>query len=181
MKKIAILSSLLATCLVIAAQAQTPAPKPDPALQKYRVWLGHWKGVIEEQSGHKVPVEETFEMILGGFFMQDRIYWPDNGSHTLYIGGYDPTKKNYPGTEYDGRAGKINSWTFTVDDANIWTFASNEPFPSPDGKKYWMRIPTTFSADSMSREEKTEISEDGKTWTTVAEYKGTKIRPAAKN
>jgi len=119
-------------------------------------------------------------MILGGFFMQDRVYWPESGSHDLWIQGYDPTKKNYPVTWYSANDGKIRSATLTVDDANTWTLLSNEPWFSDDGKECLVRITTTFSKDSMSRQEKDEISEDGKTWTTIGEYKGTKTKPAAK-
>ena len=119
-------------------------------------------------------------MILGGFFMRDRVYWPESGSHDLWIQGYDPTKKSYPVTYYSGYDGKIYSWTLTVDDRNIWTLLSNGPWFSHDGKEYWVKITTTFSADSMSRQERTEISEDGKAWTAYAEYKGTKTKPAEK-
>ena len=181
MKRIAILSSLLAICFVVATKAQTAPPKPDPELQKYRVWIGHWKGVFEDSSSHKHPVEETFEMILGGFFMKNPVFWPESGLHDLWIWGYDPTKKNYTVTEYSGYDGRIHSGTLTVDDANTWTLLSNGPWFSSDGKEHWIRIITTFSQDSMSRQEKSEISEDGKTWKTIAEYKGTKTRPAAKN
>jgi len=179
MKRISLLFSVLVICFAALIHAQTAPPKPDPELQKYRVWLGHWRGVIEYPSGQKVPVEETFEMILGGFFMQARVSWPEFGSHDLWIQGYDPTKRNYPVMWYSGNNGRIRSGTLTVD-GNIWTLTSNGPWFSSDGKENLVRITTTFPADSTSRQEKGEVSEDSKTWATFYEYKATKTKPAAK-
>lgn len=183
MKRSALLLSLLFVCILTAAQAQTAAPKPGPELKKLQIWLGHWRGVIEYQSGwwgpaRKLPVEETCEMILGGFFMQDRVTAINPTGHYLWITGYDPATKNYPTTGYSGMDGTIHSYTHTVD-GNTWTLIRNGP-SSHDGKDDLFRITETFSADSMSRQEKAEISEDGKTWTTMFEYKGAKVKPAAK-
>lgn len=183
MKRISLLLSVLVICFVTSTQAQTAGPKPGPELKKFQVWLGHWKGVIEYQSGwwgpaHKVPVEETYELILEGFFMQDRVT-VNRTRHDLWILGYDPAKKNYPTTAYSGMTGTIYSYTHTVD-GNTWTLISNGPSISHDGKDYLFRITTTFSADLMSRQEKAELSDDGKTWTTIFEYKGAKVKPAAK-
>jgi hypothetical protein len=185
MKRISLLLSILLICFVAATQAQTAPPKPGPELQKLQVWLGHWKGVFEGQSGwwgpaDKVPFEETSEMILGGFFVQTRVTWMNSGSHALFIQGYDPAKKSYPTIYYSGSDGKIRSGTLTASAGNTWTLISDGPWHSYAGKDCLVRITTTFSADSMSRQEKYEISEDGKTWTTIGEYKGTRVKPAAK-
>ena len=77
MQRISVLLLLLVACFSTAMRGQAPAPKPDPALKKLSVYLGHWTCEVESKAGPlgpggKVTSEESFQMILGGFFQQLR-------------------------------------------------------------------------------------------------------------
>jgi hypothetical protein len=73
MTRITVLLFALVVCFATAAQAQTQAPKPDPALKKLAVRVGHWTYEGENNPGPlglggKYTGEATCQMILGGFF-----------------------------------------------------------------------------------------------------------------
>lgn len=192
MKKLAILSTLLAVCFVIAALAQTSAPKPDPALQKLQVLVGHWTFDGEYKAGSwgpggKIKGEYTAQFILKGFAleahtveraaeMQKSAAKKTAEARFLEIDAYDPATK---------------SITFTVwSDANttysgVLTVAGNtiswEGKVAAAGKEYRVKEPLVFSDDRMTATTKAEISTDGKTWQPYFEGKYTKAKPAAKN
>jgi len=74
MKKIAILTSLLAVCFVTAAQAQT-APKPAPEWKHLHGVLGDRTYACDYQATPLGPAysatgEYTNQMVLGRFFMK---------------------------------------------------------------------------------------------------------------
>ena len=106
MQRISVLLLLLVACFSTAMRAQAPAPKPDPALKKLSVYLGHWTCEGESKAGPlgpggKVTSEESIQMILGGFFQQ--VWAKDNGptgGQSLEIAGYDPVNKNFPFSGY---------------------------------------------------------------------------------
>jgi len=182
MRKIAILSSLLSICFVIAVQAQTTAPKPDPALQKLHAWVGHWTFEGESKPGPLGPGgkdsgEYDGKMILGGFAFQGR--WTDKGpareTRGLEIYGYDPVNKNYPFSIYMDDGG-IFSGAMSVS-GNTYTLPGKL---SAAGKVFDARLIITNAADGMSLTLKGEVSADGKTWSTFTEAKYTKVPPAAK-
>jgi len=94
-------------CFTTAMQAQAPAPKPDPAVQKLHVLVGRWAGEGEYKPGPLGPGgnitgEYTYRMILGGFFFPG---WstergPMGETQGLEIDGYDPVNKNLAGNLY---------------------------------------------------------------------------------
>jgi hypothetical protein len=181
-KRIGILSSLLAVCFVIAAQGQTPASKPDPALQRLRGWLGHWTYQIETQATPMGPAgkssgEADFRMVLGGFFME--VHYREKGSagnsELIEFVGYDAASNTFF-NPYFGSDGSTSTSTLT---ANGNTFNSSGKI-SVGGKQYMTRGVDTLSDDGMIATWKGEISTDGKTWMPWYEMKGTKVKPAAK-
>ncbi len=182
MKTIAILSSLVAMCFIIAAQAQTANPKPDPDLQKLHVFVGHWTGDVEFKPGpwgpgSKAVVEETGQMILGGHFLQVRDIWKESSQQSLWVLGYDPANKIYPTTGYSSDGG-IMTGTVTCN-GNIWSYTSAKKISLGD-TQYSMRFTLTPAADGMSRLDKIEVSPDDKTWLPFDEEKWTKVTPPSK-
>jgi hypothetical protein len=183
MKKIAILSSLLAMCFIIAAQAQTAAPKPGPELQKLHVFVGHWTAEVEYKPGpwgpgSKAVIEETGHMILGGHFLQVQDTEKGSSQQALWIIGYDPANKSYPTTSYYSSDGTITTGTVTCD-GNIWSYTTTKKI-SLGGKQYSMRFTLTPAADGMSRLDKIEVSPDDKTWLPFDEEKLTKVKATSK-
>ncbi|MGA2169402.1 MAG: DUF1579 family protein [Terracidiphilus sp.] len=180
MTRIAILSSLLAVCLGIAAQAQTAPAKPGPELQKLHVFVGHWKGEGTIQPGPfshvgKENFEETDEMILGGFFLQMRVTLKEAGRQDLWVIGYDPVNNNYPATHFLGD-GRVTTRTYTLD-GSTWRYTGKF---SAAGKQYQFRGTATFAADGMSYTNKGEFSPDGNTWSPAWDEKITKAKPGPK-
>lgn len=177
MPRFRIFLPLLAVGLISAVQAQTPAPKPGPELEKLHVFVGHWtgEGQYTNESG-KHTVEETDEMILGGFFLQITVTAKETGRQDLWIVGYDPVNKNYVYSLFRGD-GTITSGTLTCE-GNTWSYARKS---SVDGKQRLVRLTGTIAADGMSATWKLEFSsDDRKTWTYRGEDRVTKIEPAAK-
>ena len=182
MKKIAILSSLLALCFLIAAQAQNAAPKPGPELKQLSVLAGQWTFKGESMPGPLGPAgtisgDFTARMILGGFFLQTRFTRKvaTQEAHGLVLYGYHPGNKNYP-TQFYMDDGSTFVGECTVSN-NAYAFSGNLVIA---GKPYQFRTTFTLAPDLMGATYKEEISSDGKTWTPVSESKWTKAKPAAK-
>jgi len=182
MKKIATLSSLLAICFVIAAQAQTAAPKPAPELKQLQGLLGHWTYTCEYQAtplgpADKVTGEDTNQMILGGFFMKGQ--WKEKSAKSLNEGlevfRYDPESKSLTVSGYTND-GSTYSGTLAVKGTTI----TNSVKFFVGGKAYETRATLTYAADWMSADWKAEFSTDGKTWSPWFTQKMTKEKPAAK-
>ena len=172
---------LLMACFAMALEAQTPTPKPDPALKKMLPFLGHWTYEGESQPGPlgpggKVTGEQNVRMILGGYFVETRTTEknPRGETRSLEIDRYDPGDKNFPFSVYDSEGGTF-SGVFTVSE-------NTSPWSGKyvvAGKQYLIRGTDTLAADSMSFTRKSEMSADGKTWAPLSESKFTKVRPAA--
>jgi hypothetical protein len=182
MKKIAVLSSLLTICFVIAAQTQATAAKPDPELKKLHPWVGHWTYEAEYKPGPlgrggKATAEYEGKMILGGFLYQGR--WREKGpageTSGLEIDGYDPVNKNIFSDWYTDDGGRFSGTMSVTGNTLTW---SGKCFLA--GKQYMGRATFTLSADLMSAPFKIEISTDGTTWIPFEEGKYTKVKPAPK-
>jgi uncharacterized protein (DUF2147 family) len=182
MQRITLLLSLLIVCFATATQAQTTAPKPDPALQKLHVWVGHWKYEGEYKPGPLGPAgkatgEYDGKIILGGFAFRGQ--WTEKGpaeeTRGLEVYGYDPVNKNYPFSIYIDNGG-IYSGAMNVS-GNTYTLMGK--FLAA-GKVYDAKATVISASDGMSATRKNEISADGKTWITFEEGKFTKAQPAAK-
>jgi len=182
MQRISILLFLLVVCFATAMQAQTQAPKPDPALKKLSIYEGHWTCEGESKAGPLGPggkstSEQSFQMILGGFFQQLReTDKGPTGGQSLSIAGYDPVNKNlsFSGYSNDGStwSGVLSVSGNTVTTAGKGIVAGNQGL---------FRSTDVFAADLMSYTGKVEIStDDGKTWIPSSEAKCTKVKPAPK-
>jgi hypothetical protein len=182
MKRISLLLSLLAVCIITAAQAQTTAPKPDPALKQMHVWLGHWTAEEELKPGPwgpggKFTLDYTGQMIFGGFFYQGR--WTVKGVLGDAMGfdleAYDPENKNFVSNWYQNN-GMAFSGVLNIT-GTTHTFTGRFVL---GGKPYRIRSVFTFAPDLASITVKSEMSADGKTWTPFTEGKYTKAKPAGK-
>jgi hypothetical protein len=176
MKRITIAVSVAVLVFAVAIWAQTTAPKPDPELKKFDVWVGHWTMTEEYKSGPlgsygKGTATMTMERILGGFFFRNQM--EEKGAmgavHTLEIIGYDPVNKNFFSNEYHDD-GNSASGTY-VFDGNTCTYTGKFMI---GGKPYMTKNTVIFAADWMSFTAKAETSVDGATWTPIFEGKGTK-------
>lgn len=175
MRRCCVIMCVLISCLVTSGQTQ--APKPGPELQRLRAWVGHWKGDVKTNPtpwgpGGKYAVEENDQMILGGYFLESRAHLKENGVRELWVVGYDALKKNYPATDYSSD-GRITSWTFSGN-GNTWTCLRVGRY-TVAGKSYLVRTTVVFTADKMSRTDRSEISEDGNSWITTATKKMARI------
>jgi hypothetical protein len=169
-------------CFATAMQAQAPAPKPDPALKKLSVLVGHWTREAEYKPGPlgpggKYTGDWTTQMILGGFFLQGRETekGPIGWTRVLEIFGYDPVNKNFPTQSYADN-GSTFSGVLTVTQ-NTYTWAGKLVVA---GKQYQYKGTFVLAPDLTSGTYEEEISVDGKTWTPWRETKFTKTQPAAK-
>ena len=181
MKRIAILSSLLAICFVVAIQAQTAAPKPGPEIRKLHVLVGHWTYEGEYKPGPLGPgakIKGTYDahMILGGFFLQEEeVEKSDAGEmRNLAIESYNPANRNFDSRWYQTDGSTVNG-TLTIN-GNTITWAGTLYV---DGKPYQFREPMVCSADFTTCPAKAEISTDGKTWVPFFETTFIKAKPAA--
>jgi hypothetical protein len=179
MQRIRLLFSLLAICFIAALQAQTTAPKPDPALQKLHVFVGHWKYAGENQPGPlgpggKYTGELDIRMILGGFFAQCRDTDATGQLHSLEIWAYDAASKNFVTHGY-ADDGTTYSETFNFDGHTV----SLTGTLLTGGKRYFTRMTQVWNEDWTSAIMKEEISADGKVWVPWFEQTMTKVKPAA--
>ena len=181
MQRISILL-LLAICFATATQALAQAPKPDPALKKLNVLVGHWTYVEDWKAGPLGPggrMTGVYDahMILGGFFLQAE--QTEKGAmgeiRSLEIDAYDPVNRNFTSDTFLSDGTK-SSFTITVS-GNTITWAGTLTFA---GKQYQFKEPMVFAPDFMSATAKAEVSVDGKTWTPAWEGKWTKAKRAAK-
>jgi len=181
MKRISVLLLVLVVFSATAMQAQTPAPKPDPALNKLHVLVGHWTYEEEWKAGPLGPggsMTGVYDahMILGGFFLQAE--QTEKGAmgeiRNLEVDAYDPVNKNFTSDMYLSDGTK-SSFAITVS-GNTITWAGTLTFA---GIQYQFKGPMVFAPDFMSATAKAEISVDGKTWTPAWEGRWTKAKPAA--
>jgi hypothetical protein len=163
-----------AAVLLLAAfsVAQMEMPKPGPEHKKLDMFAGSW--VLDgdtkagpEGPGGKVTENEKCEWMEGGFYVVCHIDFKStsmgNGS-ALSIMGYDTDAKGYTYREF-------NSWGEFENakgslDGDTWTWGGDEKF----GKgRFTMKItsPTTYNFTY-------EMSQDGKTWSTIMDGKATK-------
>jgi hypothetical protein len=183
MKRFAFAVGLILLVFAVSIWAQTTAPKPDPEIKKFDVFLGHWTYTGEYKAGplgpaNKVTGEMATERILGGFFVQNQYTekGPMGESHALEIIGYDPANKIYPSTAYgDDGASVLGAYVL---DGNIFNYSGKLIF---GGKQYQYRVTEVFAADLMSFMQKAEISADGNTWTPFFEANIQRVpKPAPK-
>jgi len=181
MKRIILASCSAVLVFAILLRAQTTAPKPDPEIKKFEVFLGHWTYEIEYKASPlgpaiKVTGELSGRKILRGFFfeMQAVERGATGETRAVEIVGYDPVNKAFFSTEYHDD-GNMSSQTYVfngnmVIDTGRFTVG---------GKAYMFKATMILAADSMSFVGKGEISTDGNSWAPWFETKYTKVpKPA---
>ncbi len=168
-------------CAVTAVLvAQTPAQpaKPNPELKKLEVLLGSWTYTGDAKQSPfgpagKVTGTETFSMMAGGFFMEDR--WDEKDPlgtvKGLQMWSYDATKKSLAYT-YFTSAGESGSGTVTIS-GNTWTWLGSGI--TYEGKPAYGRGTYTFTGAGAFTVA-SDASADGKTWARSFEGKWTKGR-----
>ena len=178
MQQTSILLCALFICFTVPMQAQTPVPKPDPAVQKLQVLMGHWTVEEEGKAGpwgpeYQITLDYDSRMILGGFFLQGRWTVKGLGDAALEIIGYDPVTKNFTDDIFFGDGNRLVG-VVTVS-GNTWTWIGKGILA---GKPYQVKGRIIFAADSMSLTAAFEASSDGKTWMPWFENKHTKTKAA---
>jgi hypothetical protein len=182
MKRMALAVGLVVLVFAVSLWAQTTAPKPDPEIKKFDVFLGHWTYAGEYKAGplgpgSKFTGELTIKTILNGFFFQNQAIekGPLGGSRYMEIVGYDPANKKFSSNEFHDDGTRF-SGEYAVN-GNTWTYTGKV---TVGGKPYMIKNVITLAADMMSITGKGEISTDGNTWVTWVEAKYTKTMPAPK-
>ena len=179
MKRSSFAVGLILLVFAISLRAQTQAPKPDPEIGKFDVFLGHWTYVTEYKASPLGPAsktsgEFTCRKILGGFFFQNEFIERGSGGETRAIEmiGYDTVNKKFFTHEYVS-TGMMFSGTYAPN-GNSWSYAGKLMVM---GKPYLIRTVLTPAADSTSFTVKGEISSDGKAWAPFFEALNTRARP----
>lgn len=182
MKRFGFADSLVLLVFAVALWPQTTAPKPDPEIKKFDVFLGHWTYTAEIKAGplgpaYKVSGELSSRKILGGFFIENQSTekGPTGETRAIEIIGYEPANKAFFNNEYQDD-GTTASGTY-VFNGNILVYTAKF---MAGGKQYMLKAAVTPSADSMSITTKAEISTDGKAWIPLFEYQYAKAKPAPK-
>lgn len=166
----------------LAAEAQSPGPKPPAELRSWDLWVGDWTMV---GTARDTPTEPEYALnwelhgswILGGFFVQVDHVWKGKGLELqeLEILSYDPVKRVHASA---GFASDGSTWlmTATFDER---TSVENGTTTTADGKVIAWRNTWVFSADHMEVSGTSESEQDGVRWTSFA-VKGTRARPPAR-
>jgi hypothetical protein len=178
MKIMAIAVGLMMLAPAVAAQSQTPAPKPGPEYRAYDVWIGDWQYEGTSMASPLGPAgsssgKQTVRWVLNGFFVEFRSEekGPLGDAEVIELDWYDAATKTYPFQSYSNN-GDILTATGTVS-GNVW---KNSGTLTHSGVKYHFRNVITMAADGMSATWRGEISPDGKTWQPLNEGKATKIK-----
>jgi hypothetical protein len=177
MKRVGIMVGLVVLVIGLSLWAQMTAPKPDPEIKKFDVFLGHWTYTGEYKAGPlgpaiKVTGEWSCRGILGGFFFQNQFAekGPMGESRGIEIVGYDPAKKAFFTTEYHDDGNMLSG--VYVSEGNAFTYTGKF---NVGGKTYMLKAAITPAADSMSFTVKAGTSPDGNSWTPWVEAKYTKV------
>jgi hypothetical protein len=167
MKRVVIVSMLMAGLSALGLPAQNSAPKPGPEHKKLAIWVGDW---TYEGEAHATPLgpaakyvgKATARPILGGFFVEWRIEQkgPSGRSQTYGVDCYNAINQRYTWTGFTSEGG-VDSLTYTIDGTTV----NNSGTMLRGEQLYKIRSIIVFADDFMSMVEKMEISFDGQTWT----------------
>ncbi|HMK31286.1 MAG TPA: DUF1579 family protein [Terriglobales bacterium] len=169
---------LLTIVFAVLSVAQgPPMPQLTPEHKRLEYFVGTWKSDLDMKPGPMGPggkgsSTDVDELFPGGFFLTIKSdgAMPGMGTmRSLAFIGYDAGKKVYTYTSIDNM-GMHEVSTGTVD-GKTWTWYS-EPSPA-------MPMKGRFIMKEVSAKEYTfqyDMSQDGKTWTTVMNGTSTKIK-----
>jgi hypothetical protein len=179
MKTATKLTLLLTAWLALAAAAMTQMemPKPGPEHKKLDMFVGSWTldGTMKPGAmgpGGTMNENEKCDWMEGNFFVvchSDYKTTMGNGSGVAVM-GYSTDDKAYTYREF-------NSWGEFDDsrgslDGDTWTWTNDEKMGDKTIKgRFTMKIvsPTSYNFTF-------EMSQDGKSWTTVMDGKATKTK-----
>ena len=99
-------------------QASEQGPKPDPALKRFDVLIGTWdlKGRTLDSNEDNITGWNTFEWLLGGFFLKSEgeINFKGTKLHSLEIIAYVPSTGTFPSNVYSSMGGDILQYYWDV-------------------------------------------------------------------
>jgi len=183
MKRISLLFSLLAVCMVTALYAQTAAPKPSAEMKKLNAFVGHF---TYEGEGVPSPLgparrykgEVDVQIALKGFFAHCTGTEKDatGEMHFVEYWGYDSTNNTFYSNRYEDDDSNVYSEKFTINGSAVAVTGS----ALVNGKQYVTRRTENWAKDWSSATMKMEFSSDGKTWNPLLQQKFTKVKLAAK-
>lgn len=158
--------------------AQSPqAPVPEPEARRLEYFAGTWDFRLEMKpsafgSGGLVTGTDRNAMLPGSFFLVRRYETksPVGEFRGLEVLGWDAAAKQYLEHGFDNR-GQSHLYRGTVE-GGTWTFTYDIPF---EGRSMKGRIVLKELSPTL-QSYRSDVSEDGKTWTTVLEGEMTKIR-----
>ncbi len=166
-------AAILGAAFALAAPPE--APKPGPDTKKLEVFAGKWKGESTIKPGPwgpggKMTSEEECTWYEGGFQLVCR--GEGNGAmgkiKSEAVLGWSAEEKVYKYQGFDSN-GMMGSATGTLS-GNTWSWSGEDKMGGKMIKSHYTVVVTPPNAQSF----KWETSEDGKTWTTMAEGKSTK-------
>jgi hypothetical protein len=179
------LALAVVTLVAMIAAGQNPPtqPKPDPAMEKLKYFLGDWKEKGTMKPDPKSPGDKftgTYHNVMmhGGFFLEMHetgdVVGPGQGKFTsVAFIGYNAGEKVYTHDEFDS-----NGQHFTARgtlEGDTWTWTSDVKMGGQTMKgRFTQKITSPTSYDY-----KYEASIDGGEYTTFLEGKATKVGAAA--
>lgn len=178
MKRITLAGLAVLLFCSLFAFTQSPQPKqPGPEVKRLAYFLGSWtlEGDMKPSAfgpGGKFTETEQNEWFDGGFFLISHTNGTSSmGKETgVAVMGYNPQDKTYT---YDAFSslGEVEhaKGTFAND---TWTYTSDETM---GGQSFKGRF-TMKQISPAAMTFKYETSQDGNTWTTIMEGKGTKTK-----
>jgi hypothetical protein len=177
MKRIAVVLVFSVLLFAVAAQAQTPAPKPGAEHKRLGFYVGKWTSEGEAKASPfgpagKTTSTENCEWFPGNFFVVTRSAGtsPSGPTHSIAIMGYNAVEKVYTYDSYSNR-GDHSTSRGTVQ-GGIWTWPWEDKF---EGKPVKGRVIVT-EVSPTSYTYKAEYSMDGKAWNVLEEGKANKVK-----
>ncbi|MGB7556823.1 MAG: DUF1579 family protein [Candidatus Korobacteraceae bacterium] len=177
MKRLAMLTMILTSLFAInfTAQAQMEMPKPAAELKQFDVFAGSWVIDVDMKPGPmgpggKMTETEHCDWMDGSYYLVCHSDFKSsmfNGSSTSYY-GYDANDKVYTYNAFSSM-GEAENAKGTLD-GNTWSWMSESKMGGQTTKnRFILKVlsPTSYSFTF-------DGSQDGKTWNTVMDGKGTK-------
>lgn len=177
MKRKLLTGALAAALFAAIVSAQMRPPAPAPELKKLDYFAGDWSIEANMKAssfgpGGKMTGTDHIEWMQGNFFMiiHSKFSSQSMGNGVEYaVMGYDSNKKQYTYESFNS-AGEHEVATGTPDtDGKVWTWYSSPDTPGP---MKWRYVETVLSPTSYTI--KFDMSQDGKTWSSVMDGTATK-------
>lgn len=181
MKRYVVTVAFAALLFAALAPAQMQRPAPAPELKKLEYFVGNWNAEADMKPSSFGPggkITETYHVqwMQGNFFliMHSTFSSQTMGSGVEYaVFGYDANKKQYTYESFNSD-GEHEVATGNPDaDGKVWTwYSTTRSSPDTPGPMKWRYTETILSPTSYSM--KFEMSQDGKTWSSIMEGKAAK-------